>query len=313
MTRIQTIENRVKAHNEAPNDSPKLPPVQFRRAVREQVKLKIILGGISGTGKTWTGLELAQGLGEQIVLLDTEGGSGELYADSFQYDYARIDPPYTPEIFVHYIDSAIATGYDVIVLDSISHEWEGILEIADSAANSTKSPYGGWGIATPRHRLFVEAILHKPIHIIATCRMKTGYEMVKNWKGQDTPQKKPAPVFVQREGIDYEFTLGFQLIGDGMAIPLKDRTSMFKGKPNIQLTKEIGTQLKQWANSGKDHSEEFQKLSHQLERTSNLAELKQTFSAGYAKIQSWSNNLKYIQKYTQQKDKLKAKFKNGND
>lgn len=284
-----------------------LPPIKYRKAIREHVWLRIVLGGLAGAGKTQTAIELAQGLGDNPVLLDTEGGSGELYASTYNYDYAAINPPYTPELFVHHIDSAITAGYDVIILDSISHEWDGVLEIADSAPQSV---YGGWGIATPRHKKFIDAILHKPIHIIATCRMKTGYELVKNWKGKDTPQKKPELVFVQKEGIEYEFTVGFRLITDGLAVPLKDRTSMFRGQPSIQLTKQVGVQLRKWANSGADHTNEFAALTDKLKSSGTLKELKQFFSEGYNQIAQWGNKNTYIETFTQQKDELKELLTN---
>lgn len=293
--------------NNNPNQTATFAPVQFRKAVREAVKLKIILGGPSGTGKTWSALQLAAGIGGKTVLLDTEGGSGELYADSFEYDYASITPPYSPENFIHHIDAAVAAGYDTIIIDSLTHEWSGTGGVIDIADNAPQTVYGGWHIATPRHHKFIEMLLHKQINIIATCRMKPGYEIVKNRKGKDTPQKTQQLVFVQKEGIEYEFTLGFQLLGDGMATPLKDRTSLFQGLPTIQLNQSVGEKLAQWATSGADHSQEFSTHIDKLKTASTMEELKDFFQNGYIVMKAWSDK-KYIQEYTQCKDGKKLQI-----
>lgn len=309
MPSAQQIAQQVYNNNNAQqmHVAPAFAPVQFRKAVREDVKLKIILGGISGTGKTWSALQLSAGIGGKTVLLDTEGGSGELYADSFEYDYASITSPYSPENFIHHIDAAMAAGYDTIIIDSLTHEWSGTGGVIDIADNAPQTVYGGWHIATPRHQKFIEILLHKQINIIATCRMKQGYEIVKNRKGKDTPQKTQQLVFVQKEGIEYEFTLGFQLLGDGMAVPLKDRTSLFQGQPTIQLNQAVGEKLARWATSGADHSQEFANHLDKLKTASSIKELKDIFQQGYMIIRIWSDK-NYIEEYTKIKNAKKLEI-----
>jgi len=53
----------------------------------------------------------------------------------------------------------------------------------------------------------------------------------------------------QRDGIDYEFTVVWNINQAHMAESQKDRTHLFDGKPEI-ISPETGKRLMEWLNSG---------------------------------------------------------------
>ena len=153
----------------------------FRKAERSKARLRLGIGGPSGSGKTYSSLLIASGLGEKIAVIDTEHGSSELYADLFDYDVAVLTPPYTPEKYIHTIKEAEKQGYDVIIIDSLSHAWRGeggMMDIHDSIAQATGNSFTAWREVTPMHNRLVEALLQSPAHIIATLRAKQDYVIV---------------------------------------------------------------------------------------------------------------------------------------
>lgn len=230
----------------------------LRPATRTKTKMRVVLAGVSGSGKTFSALLMASGMAawEKIALIDTENGSGDLYAHLGAYNVIPLDPPYTPERYIKAIEACESAGMEVIVIDSMSHEWEGkggILEIKDSM---TGNSFTNWGQLTPRHNAFVNRMLSSKAHIIATLRSKQDYVMVKNDKGKDVPQKmglKP----ITREGVDYEFTLVFDIGLNHYAIASKDRTGIFmppdaEAVVPVKITAETGKQLIAWCAQGID-------------------------------------------------------------
>lgn len=230
----------------------------FQKATRKQAKLRLALSGPSGSGKTTGALMIAKGIGGKIAVLDTERGSASLYADIVDFDVVELAPPYTPERYIEIIHAAEQAGYTTLILDSITHEWNGqggILEIVDNYAKAKLrgNTYMAWGEGTPRHQRFIEAMLNSSCHIIATMRSKTVYETTQNEKGKLTPQKiGTAPQ--QRDGMDYEFTAVLDIDqGTHLALASKDRTRLFADPQ--RLTEDTGKQLLTWLNSGKSVTE----------------------------------------------------------
>lgn len=226
----------------------------FKKAERKSAKLRAAFCGTSGSGKTYSALLLSRGLGDKVAVIDTERGSSELYADLFGFDVAQLAPPFTPQRYIELIRVA-ATQYDVLVIDSLSHAWAGeggVLEMHDNAARSDRSgnSYTAWRNVTPQHNALVEAVLNAPCHVVCTMRSKAAYELVDDGKGKKKPVKIGlAPI--QREGIDYEFTLVFDLSVDGnIATASKDRTNLWRGRNEI-ITDSHGRELRQWLESGK--------------------------------------------------------------
>jgi hypothetical protein len=221
----------------------------FQKAQKTQSKLRLGLIGPSGSGKTYSALRIAQGLGGKIALLDTERGSGSLYADLCQYDGAELTPPYTPEKYVQAIRQAAQAGYEVLIIDSLTHAWAGeggILEFVDKASQATRNNFAAWREASPKHNALVDALLGAPLHIVATIRSKTAWDVVKDPKTGKTRPVKIGLAPVQRDGLEYEFTTVLELSVDGhIATATKDRTGLFDGS-YFTPSEETGQMLKNW-------------------------------------------------------------------
>lgn len=154
--------------------------IQFTRAVRKQAKLRLAVAGPAGSGKTTAALEIATGLcpGGRIAVIDTERGSAALYSDRYRFDTLELGPPFSPERFIEAIHVAEKAGYDVLIIDSASHEWNGsggCIDINDAlaAARFKGNTWSAWSETTPRHRAFLDSMMQSPLHIIATMRSKT--------------------------------------------------------------------------------------------------------------------------------------------
>ena len=236
--------------------------MEFRKAERKKAKLRLAITGTAGSGKTYGALLVAKGLGGRIALIDTESGSGDLYANEFDYDVGSISAPYEVRKYLQAIYDAENAGYDTIIIDRLSHAWAGsggLLDmqgqIADSS--SSKNSYAAWRKVTPWHNKLIEMMLNSKCHIIATMRSKTEYIQTENERGKKEIIKAGlAPV--QRDGIEYEFTTVFDLGQDHAVKVSKDRTSLFDGQV-FQLSEKTGEILKTWLDTGIDANFNAQK------------------------------------------------------
>lgn len=182
-------------------------------------------------------------------MIDTENDSASLYSDLGEYNTLPLTAPYTPERYVEAIKMCEKAGMEVIIIDSITHEWDGkggILEIHDQM---TGNSFTNWGILTPRHRAFVDAILTSSCHVITTVRRKQDYEMSKDNNGKVKVEKAGLKE-ITREGFEYELTLNIELDVKHNAKASKDRTGLFIDKPDFIPTIETGKLIKQWCESG---------------------------------------------------------------
>ena len=229
--------------------------MEIRKAERRKAKLRLGITGPAGSGKTYGALQIAFGLGGKIVLIDTENGSGDLYANLGEYDVCPFEAPYTVQKYIEAIKTCERYGYDVIIIDSLSHAWAGeggLLEMHTKLAESSKSgnSYTAWGKITPLHNQLIDTMLRSKSHIIATMRRKTEYVMVENERGRSEPRKVGlAPV--QRDGMEYEFGTVFDLSMNHMATVSKDRTQLFDGEV-FALSQDTGEKLREWLNTGRD-------------------------------------------------------------
>ena len=230
---------------------------KFSKAKRSLSKLRLAVQGPSGSGKTYGALQLAKGLGGRIAVIDTERGSASLYADLAgmpDFDVLDLEPPYTPERYVEAIHAAEAEGYDVLIIDSMTHEWSGqggCLELVDQIAKTKfrGNTWSAWSELTPRHRKFVDAMLQSTCHIIATMRSKTATVQEENDRGRKTVRKVGEKA-EQRDGMDYEFTVVFDLESDThFANASKDRTAVFSNP--VQLSEAVGKKIGDWLKSAK--------------------------------------------------------------
>ena len=224
--------------------------IQFQKAVRQQIKGRFALDGPTGAGKTYTSLILASALTGaesplkvpegKIAFLDTERGSAKLYADLFNFDVVELDY-FDPLNYVEVINAAEDAGYEVLIIDSLSHAWDdegGALDQVDQAAAQLKgNSYAAWRKVTPKHRKLVHRIMRADMHVIATMRSKMEYDMQKDGQGRTTI-KKVGLAPVQRAGIEYEFTFVIDMDTDHNAIVSKSRAAdladLVKNKPDAQ-------------------------------------------------------------------------------
>lgn len=229
--------------------------LQIRKAERSRAKLRLGMAGPSGSGKTYSSLLMAFGLGGKVGLIDTEHGSGDLYADLGDYDIIPIEAPFTVQKYLEALHAFEDAGYDVIIIDSLTHAWAGEGGLLDKqgkiADNDPRgNSYTAWRKVTPEHNQLVEAMLACKCHLIATVRAKQEYSQEKDDKGK-TVVKKLGMAPVQREGMEYEFTVFLDLAMDHTATASKDRTSLFDGQ-FFKVDKRVAKRLLEWLNTGKE-------------------------------------------------------------
>lgn len=227
-----------------------------RKAEKRQVKLKLGIQGPSGSGKTEGALALATNLWPKakILLVDTENESASLYADRYEFDTIPLDPPFESCRYEACIDYAVENKYDVLILDSVTHQWDGeggILrrkDELDRRPNSTS--FTNWSLFTPEHTHFIETIKQAPVHIIATMRSKQEYALQQNDKGKAKPVKLGMSP-IQRDGFDYEFTVVFDVQMDHRALAIKNRTGLFGDKVVDLADPKTAEKIRGWLDSGK--------------------------------------------------------------
>lgn len=237
----------------APVVKPQSKMTGFRKAERRKAKLRLGITGPAGSGKTMSALLIAGGLvnGDysKIGLIDTENGSGDLYVHSKasgdeigEYNVLTLEPPFEASKYVNAIKMAEEAGLEVVILDSITHAWAGeggFLEKQGKIADKSGNSWSAWRTVTPEHNRFIDAMLQSKIHVIATMRSKTEHV----YEGGKVKKLGMAPV--AREGMEYEFSVVFDMDQGHNATPTKDRTSIFDGQI-FKPSPETGKKLLKW-------------------------------------------------------------------
>lgn len=237
--------------------------MQFQTASRKKAKIKLGLSAVSGGGKTFSALLIAHGLcndWSKIGVIDTENRSAELYSHLGNYNTLPLEAPYSPERYIEAIKAGEAAGFEVIIVDSITHEWDGKGGIIDISNNMTGNSFTNWAKLTPRHQAFIDCILQSPCHIITTVRRKQDYEMTKDNNGKLQVQKAGLKE-ITREGFEYELTVNLELDQNHNATASKDRTGLFVGKPHFVPSEETGKLIKQWCETGIEPVQPISELS----------------------------------------------------
>lgn len=230
----------------------------LRKAQRRAAKIRLGLASPSGGGKTYSALLIAKGLAgswDKVAIIDTENGSADLYSHLGDFNVLQLTAPYHPEKYIDAIRECEQAGMEVIIIDSITHEWSGVggcLELQQIATERQriKNTYTAWKEVTPRHQKFIDAVLQSNCHIITTVRSKTDYLQVEH-EGKKSIQKV-GMAQVTRDGFEYELTVSLELDVNHYAVTSKDRTCLFEGKPSFIPSEETGKMLKEWCESGVD-------------------------------------------------------------
>jgi len=301
LEKIENTDNLINRRNS-----------MFIKASKKQSKLRLLLEGPSGSGKTCSALILATGIVQElypnqsinyeskIALLDTEKGSASLYSgeevsikdNKFVFSTSNLLPPYEPEKYIEAIKFAGENDFDVLIIDSLTHEWNG-----EGGCLDIQSKLGGryqdWAKITPRHNRFIEAILQSPIHIIATARTKSDYAMSQS--GGKMKIEKLGLKTEQRDGLEFEFTTVLRLNQQHIYECSKDRTGLFIDKQGT-LGKEQATQLMRWLDDGIDPLKESKS---RLKECQTIQELQHAWGDIPAQIKSSLEKFK-----NEMKDKL---------
>lgn len=233
------------------------PALAIKKASRQAVRLKLNVQGPSGSGKTLGALALAFALApsKKVCVIDTENESASLYADQYDFDTIALGAPYTTAKYEEAIVLAVKAGYDVLVIDSLSHQWAGpggILARKEQMDARGGNTWTNWAPFTKEHERFKSLLMNAPIHIVSTTRSKQDY-IVESGDGKKAAPRKVGLAPVQREGMEYEFSVVFELQMDHRANVSKDRTGMFDGQLIDLLGEEVGQSLNGWLSSGKPY------------------------------------------------------------
>jgi len=272
--------------------------MQLRTAERKKAKIKMALQGCSSSGKTYSSLLVAQGLSggnfTKVAIIDTENGSADLYSHLGNYNVITLSPPFTPERYIEAIEVCENAGMEIVILDSISHSWE---ELLDYHSGLPGNSFTNWAKVTPRQKALIDKILQSNCHIIATMRTKQDY--VLNQKDNKWIPEKVGLKAVQRDGVDYEFTLVFDIDIKHFATASKDRTGLFMGKPEFIITPNTGRKILEWCNDG-INVDDVRELIQNAKSTEELGKLYHQYPEWYPLLSADFQNKKL---YYKQKDR----------
>lgn len=254
--------------------------LERRQSERKKSKLRLAISGVAGGGKTYSALLMAYGITgdwSKITIVDTENNSADLYADLGKYNVVELPKPFTPDKYIEAIQMCEDAGDEVVIIDSLTHAWAGeggLLEQKGRIEDKTGNGWTAWRSITPQHNRLVESILQSKCHIICTLRAKMDYVQEKNEQGK-TVIRKVGMGSIQRDGMEYEFTVFFDIDQKHGVEATKDRTKLFDGKYFVP-TSRTGKELKDWLESGVEVSEI---VDPEIERKEIIKKIKQVANA----------------------------------
>lgn len=224
--------------------------MKFTKATKEQAKLRAAIFGPSGAGKTYTALRIATGMSDKIAVIDTERGSASKYASNFDFDVLDL-PDHDIDTYIKAITAAGNAGYEVLVIDSLTHGWKDLLQEIDKIA---RTKFGGntwaaWSEGTPKQQAMINAILDFPGHVIASMRSKTEWTSEVNSRGRSQPVRVGLTPEAGK-GIEYEFDLLLELSTNHAATVIKDRTGKYQDAVIEMPGEEFGASLIEWLSDG---------------------------------------------------------------
>jgi hypothetical protein len=267
--------------------------MKLQKAERNQVKLRLGLSGASGFGKSYSALLLAYGITNdwtKIAIIDTENNSASLYSHLGDFNVLSLNEPYAPERYIQAIEVCETEDIEVIIIDSITHEWSGkggCLEIHEQLGGK----FQDWAKISPRHQAFIDKILNSNCHIITTVRRKTDYSMDSDMSGKSKVIKHGTKEMT-REGFEYELTVNFEIINDKhLAKASKDRTGLFMDKPEFIINSATGKKIIEWCNLGIS----LETALSEINACENIEGLKHVYSK-YPSLQKQIHNAIIIKK-----------------
>jgi hypothetical protein len=254
----------------------------FKKASKEKSKLRCAIFGPSGAGKTYSALRIATGIADKIALIDTERGSASKYADRFDFDVVDLDRKGIDD-YIEFIKKAYA--YDVLIIDSLSHGWEELLEDVDKLAKIKYrgNSFSAWSEGTPKQRKLINAILDFPGHIIATMRSRTEWTSETYTDNNGNRKNKPNRVGlnpIQGKNIEFEFDLLLEMNIDNFMTVIKDRTGKFQHEVIEKPDENFGKELLAWLNDGKEGFP-LNAYKDKIQNCQNMDDLYNTYKIAY--------------------------------
>lgn len=249
----------------------------FKKATKEQAKLRMAIHGPSGAGKTFSALSIATALvdnGSRVALLDTERGSASKYADRFDFDVVEVFDNYHPQRAIDVIDGAARAGYGALIVDSGTHFWNGLggfLALVDEEAKKAAArggkfdTFGAWKKVDPIYQSLIQKITGAPLHVIFTLRAKQAYE--KDDSSGKTKIQKLGMAPQMRDDFQYEFDVeGMLNIEHQLAIG-KTRCDALDGRVFDKPGRDVADILRAWLSDGATPTQ------HQPQRTASAPQV----------------------------------------
>jgi len=226
----------------------------FKRATKAAALARIALYGPSGSGKTYSALLMAQGLGKKIAVIDSEiaidgkdgTGAASKYSDRFEFEVEELRDKSVVS-YIAAITAAKLAGYDVLIIDSISHAWKNLQTEVEkiSKAKFAGNYWAAWSEGNPIQERFLNAIVGFPGHVIATMRARTVWGQSQDKNGRDKPERMGLEP-EQGKGIEYEFDLLISINADHFAVVEKDRSGRFQDAVIQKPGQDFGAQIAGW-------------------------------------------------------------------
>jgi hypothetical protein len=233
----------------------------FKPATRKKLKLRMALDGPTGSGKSYTAFRAAHGIAgpdARIAVIDTEHEAMAKYLgenpDGTPWKFEVCDLEYyAPSTYTAAIREAGRLGFDVLIIDSLSHAWQGVGGALDQVDRKGGNSFTAWKDVTPMHTEMIEAILSSPCHVIATMRSKMDYVLEEQTNKQGKVVQVPKKVGmapIQRAGTEYEFDVVCDIDGDHTLTVAKTRCSIMDGRKAVRPGPEFFATLRAWLDDG---------------------------------------------------------------
>lgn len=262
--------------------------MQFQKAQRKNIPALIAIAGTTGSGKTYSALLVAAGLvgSGKVAFIDTEMGRGAMYADDAGimknlpqgYDILELTPPYSPARYLEAINAAVAGGYQAIVIDSVSHEFEGEGGISDMAENNKMGGVPNWALAKKEHKKFINKLLTMPVHIICCLRAR---EKTKPEKGPDGKIRFVEKGVLPIQEKNFMFEMTFSCLLDPVTHFPVFQKNPIRLSDNKLIGRDMGDAIKAWSEGGATIDLKARELKGKLAATAQdgMAALETAFKA----------------------------------
>lgn len=251
--------------------------IHFEEFTRKGTSALICLFGFSGCGKTLSAINIAQGLGGKTFFLDTETGRGRVYAeDAKGFTYGELTPPFTPERYITALRQIQRGGFDNLIIDSGSHEWDGLggmLEIADNKELAAGKNIGlaKWSVKN-RHKSFMGTLMASRMNVLICLRAKDRY--VQEGRGKDMEIYMDGFVPIQERNFKYDMMIQLPMPEDGQGRYLMDRKAGFKCPRDLlpafeegkQINFEVGVRIAEWIKTGQPVDESLRQLKFEAQK-----------------------------------------------